>query len=596
MVAPNPHNAAEPSKVEVAKATSQSLRGSIADTLADPAAACFAEDDKQLLKFHGVYQQDDRETRHSGGGKSYSMMIRLCIPGGALTSEQYLTLDELADKYANGTLRFTTRQSIQYHGVLKSNLKATIAEIHNALLSTLAACGDVQRNVMASPAPFADEIHREVQRMAAKLAKELAPATGAYHEIWLDGEPVVSTGEEEPFYGRQYLPRKFKTGIAIDTDNSIDIYAYDCGLVAITENGRIRGYNVVAGGGLGMTHNKADTFARIASVLGFVKPEHGIEAVRTVAAIFRDNGNRSDRRHARLKYLIEEWGLERFVEEFHARVPWRLAPAAATPEPTQLDHVGVFDQGDGKWFFGVFVQNGRVMDRADGVRYRSAFQRIAREVRPGIRLTPMQSILFTDLTLEQVDATRRILAAHGVPEIDAISNVRRWSMACPALPTCGLALTDAERQLPDTLDELEREFETLGIDDSALTIRMTGCPNGCARPYNADIGFVGRKPGVYHIFVGGGLAGDRLADLFAADVPVEGFVETLRPLLKRFARERNGTENLGPFYRRITGRTERRSLLTGKEAPTASLVTLTVSGASPAAVQAQTNGNGSHAN
>ncbi len=570
-------NTPDISKVEVAKAASNALRGSIASTLADQTTASFEEDDKQLLKFHGVYQQDDREKRHSSDGKSYSMMIRLNIPGGALTSTQYLALDDLADRYANGTLRITARQSIQYHGVLKDNLKQTIAEIHRALLSTLAACGDVQRNVMASPAPFADEVHREVQQVAAQLSQRLAPATGAYHEIWLDGEPVSTSGDEEPFYGRQYLPRKFKTGVAIDTDNSIDIYSYDCGLIAITNAGRVVGYNLVAGGGLGMTHNKPDTFARMATVLGFVPSEVAVDAVQSVAAVFRDHGDRSDRRHARLKYLIESWGLDRFIAEFHARVPWRLQPPHDMPEPRQLDHIGLFDQGDGRQFFGVFVENGRIIDR-DDVKYRSAFRQIVREVAPGIRLTPMQSILFTDLTPDNVATIRSILREHNVAELDDLSHVRRFSMACPALPTCGLALTDAERQLPKVLDELEVEFERLGIDDTELTIRMTGCPNGCARPYNADIGFVGRKPGFYHVFVGGGLGGNELADLFAPDVSITGIVTTLRPLLARFASERRPLEGLGAFYRRIVGRTHQRVLLTGKEVPTSPLVSVTISG------------------
>lgn len=568
----------EPSKVELAKAHSQGLRGSIRQTLADPQTAAFGEDDKQLLKFHGIYQQDDREKRHGGAGKSYSMMIRLTIPGGALTSAQWLALDALADRYGNGSLRITTRQSIQYHGVLKGDLKATIAGIHDSLLTTLAACGDVQRNVMASPAPFADDIHREVQRVASRLAVELAPATGAYHEIWLDGERVIaSQEEEEPFYGKQYLPRKFKTGVAIDFDNSIDIYTYDCGLIAITDKGQVRGYNLTAGGGLGMTHNKSDTFARMATVLGFVPPEHAVEAVRTVGAVFRDHGDRSDRRHARLKYLIEQWGVERFTQEFQSRVTWRLGPPVPMPRPRQLDHLGVVEQGDDRFFFGVFVQSGRIVD-TDDTRYRAAFRKIAREVAPGIRLTPMQSILFTDLTPDQVAQVREILREHGVREVAELSQVRRWSMACPALPTCGLALADAERQLPSAIDDLETEFERLGLEDSELTVRMTGCPNGCARPYNADIGFVGRKPGIYHIFVGGGLGGDELADLFAADVPAEQFVPALRPLLERFARERDSTETLGAFYRRIIGRTERRVLLTGKEAPTSARIPLTIAG------------------
>ncbi|MBL9119119.1 MAG: NADPH-dependent assimilatory sulfite reductase hemoprotein subunit [Phycisphaerae bacterium] len=569
--------ATELSRVEVAKLESRALRGHIAETLADGAAPCFTEDDKHLLKFHGIYQQDNRDTRHGGAGKSYSMMVRLRIPGGALTGRQWLELDALSDTVGNGTLRLTTRQSIQYHGIAKGDLKTLMQGINRAFLSTLSACGDVQRNVMAPPAPFADEAHRTVQRVAHEVAIELSPATGAYAEIWLDGERVASNGDEEPFYGDRYLPRKFKTGIALDTDNSIDIFTYDCGLVGITRGGTIVGYNLLVGGGLGMTHNKSDTFARIATPIGYLPPERAIDAVRTVGAIYRDLGNRVDRRHARLKYLLESWGVERFVQEFRSRVDWELAPPVRTERPRELDHIGHHEQGDGRDFYGVFVENGRVAD-GDTVRYRSAFRRIIDELNPNVRLTPMQSILFTDLQPESVARLVAILREHGVRTVEELSPARRWSMACPALPTCGLALTDSERIMPSTIDLLERELERIGVGGVPLTVRMTGCPNGCARPYNADIALVGRKPGVYHVYVGGGLAGDRLADLFAADVPIEQFVVVLRPLLERFSRERRDDESLGDFYQRILPPRDPRTILTGKEAPTSSLVALTVRG------------------
>ncbi|MFO0830043.1 MAG: NADPH-dependent assimilatory sulfite reductase hemoprotein subunit [Phycisphaerales bacterium] len=568
------------SKVESVKRSSDALRGTIASSLADSSTTSFTESDQTLLKFHGIYQQDDRDTRHGGAGKSYSMMIRVRIPGGKLTGPQWLALDRLADTYGHGALRITTRQGVQYHGVAKGDLKGLIRDINATLLTTLNACGDVHRNVMAPPAPFADDAHRAAQRLAEDLAAALSPATGAYCEIWLDGERAASTGDEEPFYGSQYLPRKFKTGVALDIDNSVDIFTYDCGLIGLTRDGRIEGYNLVVGGGLGMTHNKADTIARIGTVIGYVEPAHAVDAVRTVAAIFRDHGNRADRRHARLKYLLEEWGVERFVDEFTRRVTWRLAPPAPMRSPREHDHMGRHDQGDGRQFYGVFVENGRVVDR-DGVRYRSAFRAIVERLRPGVRLTPMQSILFTDLAPAAVDELETILREHGVPTIDELSNARRWSMACPALPTCGLALADSERVMPSVIDVIEREFTRLGIDDVPFTVRMTGCPNGCARPYNADIAFVGRKPGIYHIYAGGGLGGDRLADLYAADVPIERFVDALRPLLDRYRAERRPDESIGDFYQRAIGATAPRRVITGKESPTAHLVELRVNGQPP---------------
>lgn len=563
------------SKVEVAKRDSRGLRGTIVETLTNTALESFSDDERQILKFHGIYQQDDRDTRRSGAGKAYSLMVRLRIPGGALTADQWLHLDALADCYSNGTLRLTTRQSIQFHGVLKGNLKPHIAAINDALLSTIAACGDVQRNVMAPAAPFADEPHRTAQRLAAEISQAFSPATHAYHEIWIDGERQKSGAAEEPFYGPQYLPRKFKTGVALDTDNSVDIYTYDCGLVGITAGDRVVGYNLLVGGGLGMTHKKADTFARLATSIGSVAPGHAVDAVRTVVAIFRDHGNRDDRRHARLKYLIEAWGAERFIDEFRRRIDWKLAPPHPLPPPREHDHMGLFDQGDGRQFYGVFVENGRITD-AGSARYRSAFREIVSRFRPGVRITPMQSILFTDLEPGVVADVIEILGRHGIRTVEKLSQVRRWSMACPALPTCGLALTESERVLPGVIDALEREFEEIGILDAPLTVRMTGCPNGCSRPYNADIAFVGRKPGVYHVLVGGGLAGDRLADLYAADVPLDEIVKTLRPLLVRYSSERRDGEGLGDFYQRIVGHVSPRRILTGDETPTQGLVQLNV--------------------
>ncbi|MEM1165077.1 MAG: NADPH-dependent assimilatory sulfite reductase hemoprotein subunit [Planctomycetota bacterium] len=587
------------SAVEKAKLASRYLRGTIADVLADPALDHFEEDDKQLLKFHGTYQQYDRDVKKQPGQKGpppkvWSFMIRLNIPAGMLNAAQWLDLDRIADEQANGTIRLTTRQTIQYHGVVKGDLRPLMQGVKDTLLTSIAACGDVQRNVMACNAPYANEAYRTVQQLARDVTEALKPATGAYFEIWIDGEKKITSDEAlqkgrppEPFYGEQYLPRKFKTGVALDVDNTIDLRAYDCGLIGITEgegvDRRIIGFNVLAGGGFGMTHNKADTIARLATPIAFVPPQHGVEAVKAVAGVFRDNGNRADRKHARLKYLIEKWGVEKFAAEFRAEFE-RLTGVAPEPPrdsapPMQLDYLGVHEQGDGKHFVGTFVRNGRVADFNDGPQYKTAFKRIAKEIGCDCRITAMQSIMFTDLDDAQLERVCAILDEHGVLyRQEDVPHAIRYSMACVALPTCGLALTDSERALPIITDELVEELDKRGLSDVELTVRMTGCPNGCARPYNADIGFVGRKPGRYHVFVGGGLNCDRLAELYAANVPFDKLTAVLVPLFDRFQAERQGDESLSDFYHRLLGRApeERRAFITGAETPTAELVQISV--------------------
>ncbi len=570
--------ASSESKVETAKRHGRQLRGTIAETLAS-GATHFGHDDVQLLKFHGTYQQDSRDQRRgrqaSGEGKAYSFMVRVAIPAGAVAAEQYLALDALAGRHADGTLRITARQGFQFHGVLKGDLKPTIAGINRELLTTISACGDVQRNVMGCSAPLGDADHAAVRAVAEALALELRPASRAYHEIWLDGEKQVSTESEEPFYGTQYLPRKFKTAVGLSSDNCVDIWAQDVGLLAIVEAGRIRGFNLLVGGGLGMTHHKADTTARLAEPLGLVPTAYGVEAVRIVAAIFRDAGNRTDRRHARLKYLLAEWGIDRFREEFRRRARFELAEAVPLPPLPFHDHLGRHRQADGRWFYGVFVQSGRITDGA-GQRLRTALREIVARFRPGVHLTAQQNLLLTDLDATSLASVERLLREHGVTPATELSAARRFSMACPALPTCGLAVAESERAIPAILDEFEAELVGLGLRDVPLTIRMTGCPNGCARPYTADLAFVGRSLGLYNVYVGGGLAGDRLVDLFRADVRVEDLLAAVRPLLARWAAERDGDEGLGDFYQRILGRAERRVAITGREEATADLVTLPV--------------------
>jgi sulfite reductase beta subunit-like hemoprotein len=564
------------SKVEQAKRQGRHLRGAIAETLAADVTH-FTGDDLTLLKFHGTYQQDDRDARRSreeGTEKAFSFMVRVALPAGMLDAGQYLALEEVADRYANGTLRVTTRQGFQFHGVLKHGLKETIAEVNRRLMTTLAACGDVSRNVMGCPAPVEDAAHAAVRAAARGIAEQLRPASRAYHEIWLDGERQVST-EEEPFYGDVYLPRKFKVGVALSTDNCVDIWSQDVGLVAVVDGRDIRGFNLLVGGGLGMTHHKADTSARLAQPLGFVDTDHAVEAVRTVAAIFRDYGNRADRRHARLKYLVAEWGMEKLRAEFESRVGFRLAPPVELPALPYHDHLGRHRQPDGRWFYGVFVQSGRITD-ADGHRLKTALHEIVAQFGPGVRLTGQQNLLLTDLDDAAVKAAESILRDHGVTPPQELSATRRFSMACPALPTCGLAVAESERAMPEILDQVEAELTALGLADEPLTVRMTGCPNGCARPYTADIAFVGRSIGLYNIYVGGGLGGDRVVDLFRADVRMDDLLDALRPLLVRWASERWPGEGLSDFYQRLIGRSTRRTFITGREEPTAELVTLTV--------------------
>ena len=561
----------DPSKVEIIKKNSQGLRGTIDETLNNPELDCFSEGDLQLLKFHGSYQQDDRDLRKSrrseGLGKAYSYMIRVCLPAGQISNDQYIQLDRIADEFANGSIRLTTRQAIQYHGVLKGELRETMRQINEALTTTLAACGDVCRNVMATAAPLKDSIHSTIRQTAHDVAADLRPATKAYHEIWIDGQRQVSTQEDEPFYGETYLPRKYKVGVTVQGDNQIDIYSYDSGLIGIVENDQLVGWNVVAGGGLGMSHGRPNTFAQIADQIGFVAVENGVEAIRVIASIYRDFGNRADRKQARLKYLIDTMGIEPFREEFIKRCDFEVHPWRDIPDATNQDWMGKHPQGDGKWFYGVFVENGRVKD-TENVKIRTAFLKIIKELGCSATVTAQQSILFNDLTEPQVEQLESILREHNVPLLDTISNARRYSMACPSMPTCGLAVAESERVAPSLITEIENALAGIGLDDAQMTIRMTGCPNGCARPYTADIAFVGRRPGIYHVFVGGRLAGDRMADLYAADVKMEEIIPTLMPLLTKYADERKPGEGLGDFYQRLFERTETRRRVTGKETPT----------------------------
>ena len=560
-----------PSKVEKAKVAGKLLRGTIDEVLNDTAQDSFEHDDLQLLKFHGTYQQDDRdlraERRKEGLGKAFSFMIRIALPGGVVTNSQYLDLDRMADEFANGSIRITTRQAVQFHGVIKGELRETMRQINKSMMTTLAACGDVCRNVMASAAPFTDEVYTQIRKTTEEISVDLRPATRAYYDIWIDGKKQELPGETEPFYGETYLPRKYKVGVTLAGENQIDVYSYDAGLIGFAENGKLVGYNVVAGGGLGMSHGRPNTFAQIADEVGFVAVENGVEAVRIVCSIYRDFGNRNDRKQARLKYLINEKGVQWFREEFAKRAGFEIQPSRKLPNVGIEDWLGPHKQEDEKWFYGVFVENGRIIDN-DRTRCRSAFRKIMQQTGCDAVFTAQQSIIFSNLKESQVAELEAILKEFDVPTVDTLSNAKRYSMACPAMPTCGLAVAESERVSADVVGAVETKLAELGLADVPLTIRMTGCPNGCARPYTADIAFVGRRPGVYHLFVGGRLAGDRMADLYAGDVKVEEAVEVLTPLLEKFAADRTADEGLGDFYQRILDRDSPRRRVTGKEQQT----------------------------
>ena len=543
------------SAVELIKENSRYLRGGLAEELAKDSER-FSDQDKQLIKFHGSYQQDNRDARkdlhRQGAGKAFQFMVRCKIPGGKVTADQYLAIDRLAEAYANGTIRITSRQGFQLHGVLKSNLKQTIADINTSLLTTLGACGDVSRNVMSLAAPFASPVYRELQRQADVIAQLFAPRSRAYHELWLNGKSIPTKGEPdvEPIYGKLYLPRKFKVAFALADDNSTDLYAQDLGFLAQVENGVIVGYDVHAGGGMGMTHGNANTFPYIAEAVCHIAPDQVVEAAEGVIKLFRDHGNRADRKRARLKYVLAEWGIDKFRQVLQTYLPFALVlprGVAVTGFPL---HLGWHEQGDGKFFYGISIENGRIKDEGD-FRLRTALRSLVEKFRPSIRLTPMQDILLCDLPKSAKPLIHRLLTVYGIVRPDRISLVQQHSLACPAIPTCGLALSEAERALPSLIDELEGELKRLGLDSEKIGIRMTGCPNGCVRPYQSDIGVVGRSGDKYTLFVGGNLVGSRLNFVFKDLVPFDQIVPTLLPLLEGYKRSRQGDEGFGDYCHRL---------------------------------------------
>lgn len=545
---------------EEIKSTIPTLAGTIAATIADENADHFSHDDYEFLKFHGCYQQDDRDLRKSG--KKYIMMVRGAIPGGVMTANQWRVFDDLSAQYGNDTLRITTRQSIQFHGIAKNNLRNVIKGINECLLSTLAACGDDKRNVMAPPTPAYTKAREQVYADCQLVTEALKPRTHAYHAIWIDGVQLDLNAEEnknftDPLYGKFYLPRKFKVAFAIPPSNDIDVLTNDVGFIAIVENDRLVGYNVAVGGGMGRSHGNQATYPRLADVLGFLTPEKVVDVAKAVLTIHRDFGDRVDRKHARLKYVVEERGADWTRAEIETRANLKLEPAREFKFTTMGDLYGWNQAVDGKWFLTLFVQSGRVKD-IDGHKMKTALRQVAEKF-PTLefRLSANQNIILTNVMDADKVAITALLAQFGVKTENQARILHAAAMACPALPTCGLALAESERMLPGLIDRIEKLCAEVGLSDEEIIIRSTGCPNGCARPYMAEIGFVGKAPGRYQIWLGGNVAGTRLNRLWKDVVKDPDIENELRPVLARFGTEKMPGERFGDFCERaiFTGQT-----------------------------------------
>ena len=532
----------------------------------------FTEDGIQILKFHGSYQQDNRDNRVKGQEKDYQFMLRTRNPGGFTPPQLYLALDKLSEEYGNQTIRVTTRQGFQLHGVLKKNLKAVFSSIIKNMGSTLGACGDLNRNVMAPPAPYKNRPeYKYALQYANNVADLLTPQTGAYYEIWLDGEKAVSAEEdpavkaarqkngngtifsdkEEPIYGSHYMPRKFKCSVTVPGDNSIDLYSQDLSLVVITnESGELQGFDVFAGGGLGRTHNKEETFARVADEICYVAKDDVYDLVKAIVATQRDFGDRTDRRHARLKYLINDKGVQWFREKVAEYFGKPLEAFKPLPEWKYLDFLGWNEQGDGKLFVGISVDNGRIKDEGS-FQLKTALREIVQKYNLPVRATPHQNVLIYDISPDIKQEIQGILDRCGIESEAAIDPLVRYGMACPAMPTCGLAITESERVMPSILERIRALLTKVGLEDEHLVVRMTGCPNGCARPYMAELGFVGSSPESYQIWLGGSPDQTRLAKAIEEKLHVKDFEAFLEPIFVYFKQKRQLSESFGNFCDRV---------------------------------------------
>ncbi|KMM57353.1 sulfite reductase [Bacillus glycinifermentans] len=542
-----------PSDVERIKRESDYLRGTLKESMLEKISAGISDDDNRLMKHHGSYLQDDRDLRNERQKQklepAYQFMLRVRMPGGVATPEQWLVMDELARQYGNGTLKLTTRETFQMHGILKWNMKKTIQKINSVLLDTIAACGDVNRNVMCASNPYQSDVHAEVYEWSKKLSDDLLPRTRAYHEIWLDEEKVAGTPEAEevePMYGPLYLPRKFKIGIAVPPSNDIDVFSQDLGFIAIVEDGKLIGFNVAIGGGMGMTHGDKATYPQLAKVIGFCKPEQIYDVAEKTITIQRDYGNRSVRKNARFKYTVDRLGLETVKNELESRLGWSLAEA----KPFQFDHngdrFGWVKGVKGKWHLTLFIEGGRVTDY-DDYKLMTGLREIAKVHTGEFRLTANQNLIIANVSSQKKKKISELIEQYGLTDGKHYTALRRNSIACVALPTCGLAMAESERYLPVLIDKIDEIIEENGLRNEEITIRMTGCPNGCARHALGEIGFVGKAPGKYNMYLGAAFDGSRLSKMYRENIGEEEILNELRTILPRYAKEREEGERFGDF-------------------------------------------------
>ena len=547
MTQPLPSN--PPSANELLKLASPTLAGTIAQALADPQSDRFSDDDNQFLKFHGIYQEDDRDLRKTG--KKYIMMIRVRVPGGVITPHQYLELDRLSEQYANKTLRITSRQTLQFHGVLKSNLAAVIKEVNESLLTTLATCGDVVRNITVPPSPGEGAVGAELLAHARSLSEFFSPVTPSYHGIWLDGQELnLREDFVDPLYGKTYLPRKFKIGFAIPPVNDTDVFTNDVGLVAVVEAGKVVGYNLAVGGGRGRSHGNAATFARLADLVGFITPEQLEQVILAIVTIHRDFGDRANRKHARLKYVVAERGIDWLRSELERRAGIPIPPVRPFEFTRQGDPFGWQTQPNGQRFLGLFIETGRIKD-TETRRTKTALRTIVEKFQPEVRFTPGNNLILANIRPEDVEAVTAILNEHGAPLPESFSAVRRASTACVSLPTCSLALAESERIFPDLINRIEAALTATGLGNQPLIVRVSGCPNGCSRPYMAEVGLVGKAPGKYQLYLGSDPAGTRLNRVWKEVVKDEEIIGELQPLFARYAQERLDGEPFGDWVARV---------------------------------------------
>ncbi|MEE1132752.1 MAG: assimilatory sulfite reductase (NADPH) hemoprotein subunit [Caryophanon sp.] len=540
------------SDVERIKTESNYLRGTLAESMVEPISSGINDDDNRLMKFHGSYLQDDRDVRSERAKKklepAYQFMVRVRTPGGVATSKQWLVMDEMGDKYGNGSLKLTTRQAFQVHGILKWNVKKYMQEINDVLLDCIAACGDVNRNVMCNANPFISNLHKEAYDISSKISEHLLPKTRAYHELWLDGEKVEATPdrEMEPIYGELYLPRKFKIGMAIPPLNDVDVYSQDIGLIAIIENNELIGFNVLAGGGMGMAHGDDTTYPQLGRFVGYVPKDKVIDVCEKILTIQRDNGNRVERKNARFKYTVDRLGIDVVKQELFDRLGYELEELREFNFEHSGDRYGWVQGEDKKWHFTLFIQSGRVKD-FDGYPLKTGLREIAKIHTGEFRMTGNQNLVIANVSTQKKKKIEALIAEYNLTAGEHYSALRRSSIACVSFPTCGLAMAEAERYLPSLIEKLETVVDEAGIRDKEIIIRMSGCPNGCSRAALGEIGFIGKGPGKYNLYLGAAHDGSRLNKMYKENIGEEEILAELTPILQRYAKERNEGEHFGDY-------------------------------------------------